>query len=681
MKAFNVIPTLQPEWMAKGQTLAANWARKDAYVPANLRTRYQANSRQSVAEASPTKSRKASNAAVRPYQSTPEEPNNRRKKSGIQQQSTKPMAEDSSNRVPASSEMVQLESVDPAIISSSLQAEDSNLNSSHITKTEQSSPVDPSTKIGRTDIVEKSSGYTGNAPSTQQLATENTIPPTQTAEAPSSPSTLDGAQDLAAPSNNNSPKKNKSKAKSSKKLSVSENKKGEAADGISCPEQNMPNAQGKKAAGIGQGKKANGCTNAKPKDRKVDPKIDPAKGSSSSALPVTTEVMSEDQVTLNRSTSAANPKSSQRDAKLESSQKHASFTSGFAKRGNAENAMTNGMSKTAVAATDSSKVRTRGTSTSTYDGGASTPSYIASTAATSLLHTERSNSIAEDLKPSELARNEASVPGVDPDLLRNKLEDKTIGLGVTRAREEPAGKDASTEEGQSIGVPATAPHGPANVGQRIVTSVPDQNQAAAGQMMSFSSIFKPGQVGQLDPENLASQNPQAKGTSSKSAAKAAKKAAKKAAEPRPKVHVKMDVKPDAKSGAEGFTGTPATRMTGGTHNIKQGSGSLNGIDTGQADQQKTSEKTLGKTLMTIAANVSTPPSPSAAGHRSPERKQPPQVPERLSSLAVLSTPIETRKRKAKVLTPTEEEAKSSSMKKEAKGSDKFTADEQALVRK
>lgn len=680
---MNAIPKFQPDWLAKGRTLVARWKLEPS--PAYSQPRDQAKKRHSIADTSPTKSRKASNTAVRPSQTTVEEPDHRRTKSGGSEQCKKSsVTKDKYDRESAETEKTQAESVDPAILSSSYQIRDPAPNSGNFTETDRSSQVGQGTDSCHPDTEEKSSGSSSNMLLMQQPSTGKDTAPSEASEVPSSPSALDGTQETATPSKANSPKKNKSKANSLKKLSVPENKKEEPSSGISYPEKAVSFTEGKKAARSVRGKKARGFANTKAKDRKVDPETDPTKPSSSTASPATNAVNLKDQAASKIPTSATNAKNSQHDANLVAGQKHASPTSGSMKRDKAYVATTNETSKAAAAANNpsqgqkpTSQAMTRDTSNSTYEGGASTPSVLNSTAATSSLHTERSNSVAEDGKPSQLFQGGASVPGVDPDLLRNKLEDNVTGLGVTYTLEKLLVRDAPGTEGQSTSassksnsteIIATTPSRLTDASQPTSTPVPEKNHGAEVQTRCHLPAVEPPLVGKCDQGKSVSQKPQVKNNSLGKKAKTATKTENKTDV---KTDMKTDVKTDEKRGAKPASKASMAGMTEDTDHTEKGPQSVHNIGIHGTTHEGISMKTSGKAPRTLAANMSPHPSPSASGQRSPEHKQPPQIPERSSSLAVQATPVETRrKKKAKNFTPREEEAKVS---------DQATSDEQASV--
>lgn len=719
-EALTFLPQSQlpRDWMPNGRGLSVGRPKiKDSSPP------HSRHPRHSSTQNSPMRSRNAGNTVIQPERAYSQGPSHSRRKSGGSQQHRK-LSVTRGNDFNILAELV-----DPAIISSRRQLEGPASEPDHFAKTDHFSQGGSATELGGSNTEEQSPGPTNSIVSVQRSDIAADTAPSHIPEAANSPSALDGSPEAATSSNNYSPnKQNKSKANSSKKLSISENKKGEPSRDVHHPEQNLPLAGGKITTRNNHGQ------NVKAKDRKIDSKTNPAKGSSSTTSPVTGTISPSIEGESQSFPSATNREKIQHDVKSVTDQKHANSAPGHAKHVKATNAPKNDTLKTTARPAEvsqgqkaPSQAMSLKASTPTHDRAVSISSALVSTTATSPVVTARLNSIVEDMKSSRPTPKQAPIPSVDPVLLRDKLEDQLGGMDVTQPRNERSVKRDSGQKGQATPVESTPAGIVANTasghrGNGQSNQIPfrgrKDNRGLKGQKMPKLPTAMPGQSGNSTPDNLISESPQVKGnfqskmanTEVNSGARPSGKTSKnidvftdmesysnpiakvdevidvkKVMKPNMKtessskpvakvdevIDVKKDMKPnmkmDVKTDAEAVAKTSAADTVRKIeHTVKESH--TNETRGGQFSQQKGMIPV--KTPKALATDMSPQPSPSASGNLSPERKQPPEIPERSSSLAVVSTPIKTHsKKKPKTFLP----------KEEAEIAEKAISDEQTSV--
>ncbi|KAK4696943.1 hypothetical protein P7C71_g1062, partial [Lecanoromycetidae sp. Uapishka_2] len=603
--------------------------------------------------------------------------------------------------VSADGQNMQAESTDPAIVRSSRHFE-ASASKPDDPKTDRPSQLGRSTRGLHPGIGEQFSGPTISTAPIEQTDPVNETALRQIPKAVSSPSALDGSPEAAIPPNDKYSKKirknNKRKVDASKKPYVSDGKERDPPDEKCHSEQTAPHAGGKSTIDEAHGQNTKSPANTLLQDPKAEFKTSSTKSSSNKVFG--THSKSTTKPESHQSPPFVDPKTPHHDAQSAIVQKHGSSASYPGKGADLNTAHTSETLKTTAMATRlsrgqgaTSQAMTRETSASTHERGASVSPKLASTTATSPLPTERSNSIVDNKKSSQLTQYQAPTSGIDPAQLRNKLEDSAGAKEVTWADNEPSAHQDPIQEKQTTNVPLTSiavgktvdtVPGPTDASWSIQGSSRGRKNNSVSKAQNMVQIPNPisGQTrnstqGELVPEKL-----QMKGNPS---SKITKTEAKSGTKPDMKTTEKTNAKPgmvsssksnvyvdegtdlktamgqNVKTNSKADASNTAADATGQTDYAEKGSPKSE-IDAGKASQQRASAKTPLKAPATVTANAM--PSLSGSGYSSPERKKPSFVPERSSSLAVVSTPIKTHHRKKpRNFTPSKEEAET--VKKES----------------
>ena len=289
-----------------------------------------------------------------------------------------------------------------------------------------------------------------------------------------------------------------------------------------------------------------------------------------------------------------------------------------------------------------SQSMTRTASTSTSEKDPTVISHPASTSATSLLHTERSNRMSDNAIIS--GQNEALASGVDADLLRTELQKKALGMDAVQVPQE-TGKLPAVN--QSFGT-AEQPKIHVFVVKSHPTSKPDLVNEAPQE-------FHAADIG----KRKADKKPAVAATKVRKAPVAATQTITKSDE---KAESKTVEKTSSSTDPEGnvnlaksveVKGSVGIATAISSENAHEGLQEVKRADPNQINQQDSLE--TAARLETSASTVNAPNLPPSSSFRQITEVSRQQLPmsKRSSSLAVTPIPMRTHtKKKAKVITPT-----------------------------
>lgn len=650
-------------------------------------------------QTSPTNSRRRSITVARSEQANAQGPiHGRRRSGGLQHSKNSSETKGNDDVGEPGARRAQTEAFDPAIVSSSLQPELRASKSDDFIETDRSSQVYPSVEVSRLTTEAQSSGLTSSTTSGQQPSTTDDIALSHIPDAAGSPSALDGSQEAAKSSKSPAPNKGKrSKANSSKKLSVSENKQGEPLHVTSRPAQYSPPADGKVATWHGRGQTVKGLASTKAEDQNTKSKTNPTKTSSTTASTATGGINPTAQGSSHSSPLLTDPKDPQHDVKLVAGEEQGDSASGPAKNAKTNRVSRKEMLETTAGTAELSQSRkepspavTHKFSASIHRDEASVSPALTSTTAKSSFFSEHSNSVVEGKKSSQLTRQSVDSALLQGNAEDDEVENKVGGMQVTQTPNDLSIKRDLKEEGQPTNIAIestlantliTTASDPAGADHTDHNSIHGRknNKGPKGQRIPNSHTAKSGQTGKSDRGKPVTKKSHAKGdlsrekettevnlgarpdvmTSKKTHVQAgmapylqATTRSNEALDPM--VHMKTGMEMNAKTSTEAAAGAPATDITG-TKNYTEKESPAKKTVAGQIGQQEALNKISIETPRTLARIVAPQPLTLGSGDQSPERKQPPPIPERSSSLAVVSTPIKTHlKKKPKIPTPSKE---------------------------